>query len=170
MRLNYKRADLVICIGDAAQEAAIKTFSIRPEKKVVVRPGIRGRLAESNPGELRRELNIGADEKVVLSVGRITKAKDVEDFGEVARVLSERGKKYRFVFAGYERDESYGRAIKEKYGQHVTFVGHRTDIANLYGDVHLMVHLPHREDSPLVVIEALEFGTACVARNLPGVS
>ena len=170
MRLNYKRADLVICIGDAAQEAAIKTFSIRPEKTVVVRPGIRGRLAESNPGELRRELNIGADEKVVLSVGRITKAKGVEDFGEVARIINSRGKDYRFVFVGVERNENYGKAIRQKYGEFVTFIGRRSDIANVYADTDLLVHLSHREGSPLVVIEALEFGVPCVAWGIPGTS
>ena len=146
MRLNYKWADLVIYIGDAAQEAAIKTFSIRPEKTVVVRPGISGRLAESNPGELRRELNIGADEKVVLSVGRITKAK------------------------GVERNENYGNAIRQKYGEFVTFIGRRSDIANVYADTDLLVHLSHREGSPLVVIEALESGVPCVAWGIPGTS
>ena len=113
---------------------------------MVVRPGIRGRLAESNPGELRRELNIGADEKVVLSVGRITKAK------------------------GVERNENYGNAIRQKYGEFVTFIGRRSDIANVYADTDLLVHLSHREGSPLVVIEALEFGVPCVAWGIPGTS
>ena len=137
---------------------------------MVVRPGIRGRLAESNPGELRRELNIGADEKVVLSVGRITKAKGVEDFGEVARIINSRGKDYRFVFVGVERNENYGKAIRQKYGEFVTFIGRRSDIANVYADTDLLVHLSHREGSPLVVIEALEFGVPCVAWGIPGTS
>ncbi|MCH7972154.1 MAG: glycosyltransferase family 4 protein, partial [Chloroflexi bacterium] len=170
VRLNYKRADLVLCIGDAAREAAIRTFHVRPERAVIVRPGIAGRLGDSKRGEIRREFGIGADEKVVLSVGRITKAKGVEDIGEVARALTLMGKKYRFLFAGQERDDDYGRMIRQKYGRFVTFIGHRADIANIYADADLLLHLSHREGSPLVVIEALEFGVPCVAWDIPGTS
>ncbi|MCH8230396.1 MAG: glycosyltransferase family 4 protein, partial [Chloroflexi bacterium] len=170
VRLNYKRADLVLCNGEAALEAAIRTFHIKPERAVIIRPGISGRMDSSERGQIRREFGISANEKVVLSVGRITKAKGVEDFGEVARTLSLTGKNYRFLFAGRERDEAYGRMIRQKYGQIVTFIGHRTDIANVYADADLLVHLSHREGSPLVVIEALEFGVPCVAWDIPGTS
>ena len=170
VRLNYKRADLVVCIGDAAREAAIRTFHVRPERTVIVRPGINGRADGSKKGQIRKEFGIGPDEKIVLSVGRITKEKGVEDIGEVAKILSLRGKKYRFLFVGMERNEAYGRKIKERFGEAVTFIGHRTDIANVYADADLLVHLSHREGSPLVVIEALEFGIPCVAWDIPGTS
>ncbi len=113
VRLNYKRADLVLCIGNAARDAAIRTFRVRPERAVVMRPGITGQLGNSKQGEIRREFGIGVDEKVVLSVGRITKDKGVEDIGEVARALSLKGKSYRFLFAGMERNETYGRMIRQ---------------------------------------------------------
>ena len=170
VRLNYKRADIVICNGEATREAAIRTFGIEPDRAVKLRPGIAGQLGESHRGEIRREFGIGADEKVVLSVGRITKAKGVEDIGEVARELSSRGKTYRFIFAGVERDHAYGQMIREKYGRFVRFIGHRADIANVYADADLLVHLSHREGSPLVVIEAKEFGIPCVAWDIPGTS
>ena len=168
VRLSYKRADLVLCVSEAAGEAAIRTFKVQPERTVVVRPGITGRAGNSKCGEIRREFGIGADEKVVLSVGRITKVKGVEDIGEVARTLALRGKNYRFLFLGQERDQTYGRMIKQKYGQFVTFTGHRHDIANVYADADLLVHLSHREGSPLVVLEALEFGLPTVAWDIPG--
>ena len=56
------------------------------------------------------------------------------------------------------------------FGKYVDFIGHRPDVANLYADADLLVHLSHREGSPLVVIEALEYGLPCVAWDLPGVS
>jgi len=37
-------------------------------------------------------------------------------------------------------------------------------------DADLLVHFSHWEGSPLVVIEALEFGVPCVAWGIPGTS
>jgi glycosyltransferase involved in cell wall biosynthesis len=170
VRLNYKSADLVVCIGVAARQAALRTFGVRPERTAIVRPGIGGLLADSKGNVVRTELGIKPDEKVVLSVGRITRAKGAEDLGAVAKILSARGKNYRFVFVGRARDEEYGDRIKDTFGNYVDFLGHRSDIANLYADADMLVHLSHREGSPLVVIEALEFGVPCVAWDLPGVS
>jgi len=170
VRLNYKRADLVVCVGEAAHTASIRTFHIKPERAAIVRPGITSQRQNSAPGTIRREFEIGDDEKIVLSVGRITEAKGVEDFGKIARELTSRGEKFRFFFAGRERDTSYGNMIKQKYGDAVTFIGHRPDIFNAYADADLLVHFSHREGSPLVVIEALEYGLPCVAWDVPGVS
>ena len=170
VRLNYKRSDLVICIGEAAREAALRSFHVAPEKAIVVRPGIEGREAKALQGEIRSELGIEPHEKVILSVGRITRAKGVEDLGNVARMLCERGRKYRFIFVGHERDHAYGKKIRAEFGRYVTFLGHRVDIANLYAGADLLAHLSHREGLGLVVIEALEFGVPCVAWDIPGVS
>ena len=170
VRLNYRTADLVFSPGDAAHEATIRTFRVKPERARVLRVASPGRMGGSEPGVIRREFGIGENEKVILTVGRITKAKGVEDIGEVAKILASRGRKYRFLFAGYERDEAYGNKIREKYQDFVTFIGHRRDIANAYADADLMAHLSHREGTPLGVIESLEFGIPCVAWDLPGVS
>ena len=125
---NYKRADLVLCLSNAAREYAIKVCRTKPEVAVVVRPGVTRRLDDAQPGDVRREFDVKPDEKIVLSVGRITKAKGVEDFGEVAKILSERGKNFKFFFAGQARDKAYYDVVKHKYGRYLTFIGHRHDI------------------------------------------
>ena len=170
VQLNYKTADLVFSPGDAAGEATIRAYGVMPERAMIMRVGSPGRVAGSERGVIRQEFGIGESEKVILTVGRITKAKGVEDIGIVAKILASRGKNYRFLFAGYERDEVYGKKIREQYREFVTFIGHRRDIANAYADADLMAHLSHREGTPLVVIESLEFGIPCVAWDLPGVS
>ena len=125
---NYKRADLVMCLSHAARKYAIEVCRAKPEAAVVVRPGVTRRLGDSKPGEIRAEFDIKPDEKIVLAVGRITKAKGVEDVGAVAKILSERGKNFKFLFAGQARDEAYDHLVREKYGRFITFIGHRHDI------------------------------------------
>ena len=167
---NFKRADLVICPSETARQEAIITFDVRSEKTVVIRPHARSQLKTSKTGEIRKEFGIEDDERIILSVGRITKAKGVEDLGEVAKILYGRGKKYRFLFAGHERDTEYAINIKEKYNKYVMFIGPRLDIANVLADADMLVHLSHREGSPLAIIESLEFGLPCVAWDIPGVN
>ena len=94
VRLNYSSADLVVCLSDAARETALHTYGIEPERAKAVFPGVTGRIGESKPGEIRREFGVGNDEKLVLSIGRITKAKGIEDLGEIARMIHERGERY----------------------------------------------------------------------------
>jgi glycosyltransferase involved in cell wall biosynthesis len=170
VRLDYTTADLVFSPGDAAHEATIRVYKVNPERAMIMRIASPEQVPTSKHGAIRREFGITENEKVIVTVGRITKAKGVEDIGEVAKILASRGKNYRFLFAGYERDEAYGKKIREKYGEFVTFIGHRHDIANALSDADLMAHLSHREGTPLAIIESLEFGIPCVAWDLPGVS
>ena len=166
--LNYKRADVVICNSDATRTAAIKTFNVKPERAITVIPGITSRIDESTKGSLRQELGIDSGEKIIVSVGRITKAKGVEDFGKFAKLLVESGKNYRFLFVGDERNQSYGQAIRNKYGKYVTFLGHRHDTPNIYADADLYVHPSHREGRPTTISEAMEHGTPSIAWDIPG--
>ena len=170
VQLNHTNADLVFSPGDAAREATIRTYGVKPERVRVMRVASPEQIPSSKRGVIRQEFGIGESEKVILTVGRITKAKGVEDIGEVSKILASRGRKYRFLFAGYEREEAYSTRIREKYGEFVTFIGHRWDIANAFADADLIAHLSHREGTPLAVIESLEFGLPCVAWDLPGVS
>ena len=167
---NFKHADLVICPSETARQTAIITCNVKPEKTVVIRPHAASQLETSKTGQIRKEFDVNNDEKIVLSVGRITKAKGVEDVGKVAKILFARGKKIRFLFAGYERDMDYALRVREKYGKYITFIGHRQDVANAFADADMLLHLSHREGSPLAIIESLEFGLPCIAWDIPGVN
>ena len=157
-----------MCLSDAARKYAIEVCGAKPEVSVVVRPGVTRRSGDSKLGEIRTEFGIKPHEKIVLSVGRITKAKGVEDFGAVAKILSERGKNFKFLFAGQARDEAYDRLVRQKYGRFITFIGHRHDIYNAYADANLFTHLSHREGLGMVIPEAFEFGLPCVGWDIPG--
>ena len=168
VRFSYSRADLVSGIGNSHRAASTKVFGIPEHKTAVVRPGITPQKQLANPGAVRREFGIACDVKIVLSVGRITRPKGVEEFGEIARLLHERGKTYRFLFAGYSFDDAYEANIRERYGQFVTFMGHRDDIPNCMEDSDLYLHPSHREGLPLAIMESMEFGLPAVAWDIPG--
>ena len=168
VRFNYSAADLVVTLGHSQQLAATKVYGVPPMKTVIVPLGAGRQLSGARPGSVRREFGIPDDVKIVLSVGRITRAKGVEEFGEIARILNSRGKTYWFLFAGLSVDDNYEVEIRRRYGKYVTFMGHRDDIASCYGDADLYLHPSHREGMPLAIIESMEFGLPAVAWDIPG--
>jgi glycosyltransferase involved in cell wall biosynthesis len=168
VRLNHDKADVVVTVSNAQVRAAVVRFGIPESKTVVVPPGVTRQSQNAERGLIRREFGISPDAKVILSVGRITKAKGVEEFGEIARILAERGKSYRFLFAGYGVEAEYESEIQRRYGQYVTFLGHRSDIPNCLVDADLNLHPSHREGLPLAIMESLEFGLPTVAWDIPG--
>ena len=168
VRFNHDKADVVAAISNSQKLAATATFGIPESKVVVVSPGVTPQAPTTERGSIRNELGISATTKVILSVGRITRPKGVEEFGEIARTLAERGKSYRFLFAGYSANLAYESEIHLRYGQYVTFLGHRSDIPNCLIDADLYLHPSHREGLPLAIIEAMEFGLPAVAWDIPG--
>ena len=143
-------------------------YGVSLEKTTVVSPGVSSQLSSVKSGLVRREFGISDDEKVVLSVGRITEAKGVEEFGEIARILKERGNQCRFLFAGLGVNNDYVSEIKRRYGKYVTFMGHRSDIPNCLADADVYLHPSHREGMPISIIESMEFGLPAVVWDIPG--
>jgi len=169
VRLNYSEANLVVCGSNAAREMALHTYGIKSELATTVPWAVASKLSDSIVGKIRQEFDIPERAKLIVSVGRITKAKGVEDFGEVARmVMSKNSEAYRFLFVGPEIEPNYGRMVRRKYGDVVTFLGQRTDLANIYGDADLYIHTSHREAGPQTIIEAMEFGVPAIAWDIPG--
>jgi glycosyltransferase involved in cell wall biosynthesis len=168
VRFNHDKSDLVVTMSNAQNLAATVKFGIPESKTVVVPPGVTRQAQHTECGLVRRELGIPTSTKVILSVGRITPAKGVEEFGEIARLLAERGKSYRFLFAGYAIEPEYESEMQRRFGQYVTFLGHRSDIPNCLIDADLYLHPSHREGLPLAIIESMEFGLPTVAWDIPG--
>ena len=168
VRFNFSNADLVTTNGEAQKHSGSVVYGTIPEKTTVVSPGVISQLSSAESGLVKREFGVSEDEKVILSVGRITKAKGVEEFGEIARILTERGKRFRFLFAGLSVNSGYETKIKERYDRYVTFIGHRSDIPNCLADADLYLHPSHREGLPISIIESMEFGLPAVVWDIPG--
>jgi glycosyltransferase involved in cell wall biosynthesis len=168
VRFNFSAADLVTTNGQAQKTSGAVAYGVPHEKMTVVSPGVSSQLSSVKSGLVRREFGISDDEKVVLSVGRITEAKGVEEFGEIALILKERGNQCRFLFAGLGVNNDYVSEIKRRYGKYVTFIGHRSDIPNCLADADVYLHPSHREGMPISIIESMEFGLPAVVWDIPG--
>lgn len=165
---NFSKAKNIICPGEAAKNTASICYSV-PLKKIKIN---KYGLKKINPNDyknIKSELGFKSTDKIILSVGRETKNKGVEDFCNVAMLLKEK-KDYKFVFLGGYLDKKYHEELVAKYGDVVSFMGMRTDVNNFYSSADLFLFLSHRESAGLVLVEAMFFSLPLIAWNIIGVN
>lgn len=116
------------------------------------------------------------DKAIVLMPGRLTPWKGQEDFLNIMALLKERNVPCHGVIVGGADPSkvAYEKLLKDKVdalnlGGEVTFLGHRTDIQNIYSMAKVVCNLStHPEPFGRTVIEALALGVPVAAYNIGG--
>jgi glycosyltransferase involved in cell wall biosynthesis len=165
---NLKKADLVICPGIASKQTANICFDTPHSKIAINKNGIKAPDTDAHLN-LKKELGFKDNDRVILSVGRVTKSKGAEDFCRVADLFRDKDE-FKFVFVGDYRDKLFSDYLKSKYGNLVTFTGQKTNIYDYYKTADLFLFLSHREGGPLVLAEAMFFSLPIVAWDVIGVN
>lgn len=127
------------------------------------------RVEESTRATLRRSLDIGPDQIVVGTVGRLVAEKGHIELMEAARRL---GDPYLLVVIGPEDPEKADALpapmIEAARGRGVRFLGMRDDVDALYTMMDIFVLASHREGFPRAAMEAAAMGLAVVATDIRG--
>ena len=165
---NYTKSDRIIAVSNGAKKTLIDKYCVDKKKITVVYNGITN-INFNQFNDIKRELGFCEEDKIILSVGRITQSKGVEDFCEVAKSFGEK-RSLKFVFVGGNICDEYSNNIKAKYSQWVTFTGIRSDILRFYKSSYIFLFLSHREACPNVVIESMSFKLPVIGWNVTGVS
>lgn len=115
-------------------------------------------------GRLKKELNIGPDERVALNVGRLTLQKSQKTILEAAGRLRDAKQKIRFLIVGDgELREELQSVIREMdLKQFVTLLGFRQDIKELLALADLFVLASVDEGMPMSLLEAVASRTPVI--------
>jgi glycosyltransferase involved in cell wall biosynthesis len=121
--------------------------------------------------ELRQELGVGDDQRLVGIVGRMVPVKDHATFVAAAELLAQRRPEVRLVFVGGgELLESIRAEVERRgLGGRSHFLGWRRDLARIYADLDLVVLSSINEGTPVSLIEAMAAGTPVVSTAVGGV-
>lgn len=140
-------------------------------KKTVYIPGIgvdtKQFAMHHGGGEIRKELEIGTDERMLLSVGELNENKNHE---VVIRALAKLERRYCYIIAGQgRRREQLEKLIKE-FGleDRVKMVGFRKDVADFYGAADAFVFPSFREGLSVSLMEAMASGLPVVCSRIRG--
>jgi glycosyltransferase involved in cell wall biosynthesis len=165
-------SDAVVAVSEAVKRDLI-ALGVAPEAKIrVIALGLdleplTGALPR---GSLRGEASVAPEAPLVGIVGRLAPVKDVASFLRAAASVAEAEPAARFAVVG--DGEERGRLEEEcrrlGLGARVHFHGWRRDMAEVYGDLDVVVNCSRNEGTPVALIEALAAARPVVATRVGG--
>lgn len=153
----------------------LERAGVRPERIFVRHSSVATapRAAVSEARKLKARLGVSEDERVILSVGRLSREKGHVDLVRALVRLAEFHPALRFkaviVGDGPERERVEAEAASSGLGERLVFAGHADDVRPFYAAADVLALPSHSEGSPLVLLEAMAAGVPVVATNVGGV-
>ena len=123
--------------------------------------------------EIRQSLGLSDEHKVVGMVARLVVEKGYLEMFEAVKAIREKEPLARFVFIGEVADFKSDALSPERLTELgiadvAQFLGHRTDVRDLYGVMDVFAHPSHREGFPRAPMEAAAMGLPVVATDIRG--
>lgn len=125
-RQMYQIADKVICLSDSTNNLLINTYKVPQEKIHLIPNGYPetcSQYALSMRQQLRKELGIEQDERVLLFVGRTVKAKGIDDLLTAFENLWKSDNRMRLVIAGEVFRLNDFAKLTPYSASHITYTG-----------------------------------------------
>ena len=165
--------DKLVFVSDRLRSELMPVLGARPAQCVVIPNGVDLRRFE-NGGlrPLRAELGVKPDEVLIGAVGNIRAPKSYDVLLRAARVLKERGIRFRLAIAGEGSGSLYDQLLAQRreldLEREVVFLGLRSDVAAIMASLDVYVLSSTTEGFSIACIEALAAGTPVVATRSGG--
>ena len=178
MAWTYRHADRVVANSEFTRDELLK-LGVDSGKIALLYPGVDvGRFRPGLPhGDLAAAIGLTAGEKLVVSVGRLSRRKGFDQVIRALPLLLERGLAVRYAVIGIGEDWGHLRALAAEQGasERVHFLGHVApeDLPRWYNAADV-VAMPNRdidgdtEGFGMVFLEAAACGKPTVAGRAGG--
>jgi glycosyltransferase involved in cell wall biosynthesis len=173
-RWSLKAAAQVVTVSRASREQ-LRTRGVNVSKIRVIHNAVSAGYQAENLdtscfGALRASLGIPAGQKVILSVGRLSKEKDQEFLVEALSELRGRFSPHLLIVGdGPERKAIIKRVRLLGLTNRVTITGLQEHVGAFYSLADVVVISSRSEGSPNVLLEALAVGVPLIATAVGGI-
>jgi glycosyltransferase involved in cell wall biosynthesis len=169
-RWLLRRVDVVVAVSQAMREEVCRR-GVSGTRVAVIPNAFAGQAAPAADGKLRRDLGIGAETPLVVSVGRLSREKGHRYLVEAAAVLAGEGHRFALAIVGEGREMPHlqRQVKKQALADRVHLVGFRTDIPAIMAEADVVALPSLTEGLPNVVLEAFAAGKPVVATRVGGV-
>lgn len=173
MRFVLRQADMVVANSDFTRDE-LRSMGVRDRRIIVIYPGVD--VQRFQPGlpydDLKRQIDLATREKLILSVGRLSRRKGFDMVIRSLPGLLELGISVRYAIIGIGEDQEYLAKLAGEQGvaDRVHFLGHvdMADLPRWYNACDVFV-MPNRningdtEGFGMVYIEAAACGKPALA-------
>ncbi len=167
--LTYPLDDHRIFVSDGVQQS---TWWNRGCPSEVLHHGIElvGAPSTLERAAVRRELGIGDEQTLVMTVANLRTEKAPIDLLRAAEQAVRANPQMRFVWVGQGplEAEFVAEIARRQLGEHVQFVGYRPDARRLLAAADIFCLSSHHEGLPVAIMEALDAGVPVVATAVGG--
>jgi glycosyltransferase involved in cell wall biosynthesis len=168
----YRHYARIIAVSEAVAGALRRWLPEVGPKLAVVPNAVDPRgfhVAATERDGLRQTLGLGADEQVVLFVGRLMPAKGVDVLLEALNQLPSSAKFKMLVVGPGPLRAALEQQVPERLRAQVSFLGARSDVPTLLAAADLLV-LPSRwEGLPVILLEAMAARLPILATRVGGI-
>lgn len=171
-RLGARRVSGFVAVSDEVREAMIRRIGPIQDKIVTICNGVDLRRYEhpANRITVRRQLGVGIDTKLLITVGTLKAAKGHEFLIRAASEIVSRHPDAHFLFVG---DGELKRELQTQsqslnLSDNIHFLGNRSDVADLLAASDVFVLPSLWEGLPMALLEAMAAGKPIVATAVSG--
>ncbi len=178
MRFTYQHADIVIANSEFTRKE-LEKIGVKPEKIILISPGVDIERFKpmDNVRDLREQIGISEQQKLVLSVGRLSRRKGFDQVVKSIAALRAENIDVHYAVIGIGEDEQYLKELAERDQVDAFYhaLGHvsREDLPRWYNAADVFI-MPNREidgDTEgfgMVFLEASACGKAVISGDAGG--
>lgn len=171
----YKAAEIVNYF--TVVSANLKHFftsetGIHKDKIQIIRNGVDTEKfnPDSNHNELEKLIPSGFQGRVLISVGRLTEAKDYTNLFNALKLLKDKLDYFLVIIGDGEKKKDLSEWIKNNHLEdRVVLAGTKTNIEKYFNKADLFVLSSQREGLPMVILEAMASGVPVIATSVGGI-
>lgn len=167
-----KRFDRVVAVTNDIKNLLIRNH-VNEDRIVTLHNAIDfdSYTLSADGADLRNELGVRNGEKLIGTIGRLSKEKGLDDFLRVAKKISDNRKGVKFVIVGDGPERKSLTKLRDELGLggQVTFQGYVQDVSRVYAALDLFLLTSSSEGVPISLLEAAYFGKPCIATAVGGI-
>ncbi|HUP24834.1 MAG TPA: glycosyltransferase [Thermoanaerobaculia bacterium] len=170
-RWTRRLCDRVVAVSEASRQALIEREHCDPARIVVIENGVDcQRFRPRNAERARRALGLSEAALVIGAIGRLSPKKGFHDLVAAVERLSAADLPVELVLVGEgpERARLEAEARAARLDGRIRFLGHRSDVEDLYAAFDVFVLPSYEEGSPNALLEAMASGCPVIATAVGG--
>ena len=160
---------MLIAIGSKVKDELIAAGIGKAGKYQVFFPGLPTPKALSQT-DAQNSLGVSTQTLYITFVGRLTQIKRPDRLLDVANECKQRGLDLRFLVAGEGELFESSKARAEREQLNITFLGWRSDIAQIFAASDIAILTSDNEGIPLTLIQAAQAALPIVATDVGSIS